>query len=114
MQRRHEELQSHFERTFPELAAQVGGTPLFLGLAVDEAGFLWLQQGRPEGVPEGMARWLVLDPDGVPRHSIHLPARWTARGLGGKGVTISADAITTSEMDEFMVQTVVVAPLRRP
>ncbi|TVP72611.1 MAG: hypothetical protein EA352_12545 [Gemmatimonadales bacterium] len=111
-QRRHEELQTRFERTFPELADQVGGTALFSGLAVDEAGFLWLRQGRGEGVPEGMARWLVLDPDGVPRHSVHLPERWTARGQGG--MAIGTDAITTTEMDEFMVQTVVVAPLRRP
>lgn len=109
--RRLEDARARFERAFPELAAQLTGTSPFSGITVDELGYLWLRQGSA-GAPDGMARWLVLDPDGVPRHSVHLPARWNAQG--SRGMTISADAITVDERDELMVQTVVVAPLRRP
>jgi len=108
--RRVDEVRTRFERSFPDLAAQVIGTSAFSGITVDELGFLWLRRG-PVGAPPGMARWLVLDPEGVPRHGVDLPAHWNARG--GRGLTIGADAITTDERDELMVQTVVVAPLRR-
>jgi hypothetical protein len=108
--RRADEVRTRFERAFPELATQVVGTSPFSGLTVDELGNLWLRQG-PAGARDGMARWLVLDPEGVPRHSVDLPAHWTARGH--RGMTISADAITTDERDALMVQTIIVAPLRR-
>jgi hypothetical protein len=109
--RRLDEVRTRFERTFPELAAQFLGTSPFSGITVDDIGYLWLRQG-PAAAPDGMARWLVLDPEGVPRHSVDLPSDWNARGH--RGMTISADAITTAERDDLMVQTIVVAPLGRP
>ncbi len=106
-----EALLRELPRSFPD-RAELRTPSLFRSVVVDEMEWIWLRLDAPPADEGGMARWVVLDPEGIPRHSVDLPPGWNAQGL--RGMDIGREAISAPVMDELQVSTVLVAPLRRP
>lgn len=106
-----EALLQEFSRSFPDRGA-LRAESLFRSVVVDEVEWIWLRLDALPTDGNGMARWVVLDPEGIPRHTVDLPPGWFLQGL--RGMEIGRDAIAAPVMDELQVSTVLVAPLQRP
>jgi len=79
----HPSDQSVHRRRFNDLLLP-DSMPAFAGLIVDEIGWLWAR--TYEWHPDRAVRWIAIDPTGLPRGSVEMPARLEVRWIGADHV----------------------------